>query len=221
MSNKQITPPVNAKNYPSYLWQYISDKTGTIYQSLTGRLSTGGPWGVRVWRIAPGEKPELIYFLQDGNGKLSVDPVTKQLMMLTTDKNWNPGITIIEGYVHPVDCPDSTVININESQVASLKQSIATTQNMANNANTTANNAIAKSDDMQKQINAMQKRIDSLQNQVNSLLTPQQVADLVWQKLKDMNYLYRLAFLAWPTNNPDPDIKAYVDDLVTLIKKAK
>ena len=216
MPNTQVTvtPPVNLSNYPSYLWQYVSDKTGTIYQSLTGRLSTGGPWGVRVWRIAPGGKPELIFFLQDGNGKLSVNPVTKQLMMLTTDKNWNPGITIIEGYVHPVDCPDSTVVNINENQVASLKQSIATTQSMANNANTTANNAIAKNDDMQK-------RIDLLQNQINNLLTPQQVADLVWQKLKDMNYLYRLAFLAWPKNNPDPDVKSYVDDLVTLIKKAK
>jgi len=33
--------------------------------------------------------------------------------------------------------------------------------------------------------------------------------------------LYRLAFLAWPTPFPDVDIKAYVDDLVALIRKVK
>jgi hypothetical protein len=54
---------------------------------------------------------------------------------------------------------------------------------------------------------------------VSQLLTPSQVADLVWQKIKDINYLYRLGFNAWPIPAPDPDIRMYIYDLVALIKK--
>jgi hypothetical protein len=221
-------PPVTYRNYPAYLWQIITDKTGTRFQTLTGRLETNGPWGVRVWRCPPTGKIELVYFIQDGNGRLSVNDMTKKLEFLATDKDWNPIIVPIEGYVHPADCPDSTVVNINEVQVATLKQSINTAQTQANNAyanaeqaKSIANNANAQVASLQKTVKELQAQVNTLQAQVNSLLTPNQVADLVWQKIKDINYLYRLGFLAWPKPDPDADIKAYVDDLVTLIKKAK
>lgn len=219
-------PPVNLMNYTAYLWQIVTDKTGTQYQTLTGRLNEGGPWGVRVWRIPPGSKSELIYFVQDGNGQLYVDQMGKRLLFLGTNANREPFWFVIAGYVHPADCPDSTVVNINELQVASLKQSIATTQGMASSAQTTAIAANNKADDalvrvknLEKQFVALQSQVNAQQAQINGLLTPSQVADLVWQKIKDVNYLYRLAFIAWPKPAPDQDIRDYVNDLVGLIKK--
>lgn len=221
-------PPVYAMNYPTYLWQLITDKTGTRFQTLAGRLSSDPAWGVRLWRIAPNSKPELIYFIQDGNGQISVDQMTKKLIFTGTDANRMPFLFEVAGYIHPADCPDSTVVNVNEVQVASLKQSIATAQSQANSAyanseqaKTIANDANAQIANLQKTVNALQAQVNALQAQVNSLPTNSTVADIVWQKLKDMNYLYRLGFLAWPKPDPDADIKAYVDDLVSLIRKVK
>lgn len=113
MTDKPQRPPAVYPNYPASSWEYIIDKTGAVFQTVNGRLVPNGPWGDYVFRTAPNQKPQQIYFMQDGHG------------------------------------------------------------------------------------------------------------DLVWQKIKDINYLYRLAFLAWPKPDPDQDIKAYVDDLVALIRKAK
>jgi regulator of replication initiation timing len=46
------------------------------------------------------------------------------------------------------------------------------------------------------QVSAQAKQIQALQQQVSQLLTPNQVADLVWQKIKDINYLYRIGFVS-------------------------
>jgi len=102
-----------------------------------------------------------------------------------------------------------------------MKQSIATAQAMADKAYAKAVNAEIDAAGTTSAIKALQGQMATMQTQVNALLTPAQVADLVWQKIKDVNYLYRLAFLAWPRQNPDADIDAYVDDLVALIRKVK
>jgi hypothetical protein len=214
-------PAVGYQNYNTYLWDYIPDKTGTYFQTLAGNVGAGTPWGLRVWRCPPNAAPELIVFIPDGNGKLFVNVMTKELWLLGTDANRSTFILKIDGYVFPSDCPDSTVVNINEAQVATLKQSIATTQQIAQSASATANEARGIATDTAAQLAQLQRTVTALQSQVNGLLTPSQVADLVWQKIKDINYLYRLAFLAWPTPNPDQDIRAYVADLVALIRKAK
>lgn len=227
MTNPQ-KPPVTLSNYNTYLWQYVTDKTGTVYQTLNGNAGNGTPWGLRVWRCPPNAKPELIYFLDNGNGQLYVDAMNKRLLLLCTDAQRNVFYIEIAGYVHPADCPDQTVVNINEAQLASVRQSIATTQAMATNAQATANGAMTTANDardtvnqLQRQVNDLKSQLAATQSQVNALLTPSQVSDLVWQKIKDINYLYRLAFNAWPAQSPDPDIRAYVTDLVNLIKKVK
>lgn len=219
-------PPVSVYNYPTYLWQMVTDKTGTIFQTLAGNAGPNTAWGVRVWRCPPGQPPQLVYFLENGNGVLYVDDMSKKLNFLATTPDRKPFIVPIDGYIHPVDCPDTTVVNVNESQLASVRQSIATTQAMAQSAQATATNAAGTANDAAAQIATLSRtvasldaRLTAIQNQVNGLLTPSQVADLVWQKIKDINYLYRLAFNAWPTNSPDPDIRAYVTDLVNLIKR--
>lgn len=223
-----MKPPMYAMNYPTYLWQYVTDKTGTVFQTLVGSAGPGTTWGVRIWRCPPNAKPQLIYFLQDGNGSLCVDHINKRLLFLGTDPSRNPFYFVVDGFVYPTDCPDSDVVNINEVQLASVRQSIATTQAMASSAQATAGNAVATASDAQqrvatleRQVNTLQSQLAAMQSQVNALLTPSQVNDLVWQKLKDMNFLYRLAFNAWPAKSPDPDIANYVNDLVALIRKAK
>jgi len=217
MTNQR--PPAVYPNYPSASWEYIVDKTGAIFQTITGRLIANGPWGVRVYRTAPSEKPQLVYFLQDGNGDLAV--VNRRLVLLATDKNWQQWVIPIDGYVHDSECPDATVVSIDASQLAMMKQSIATSQAMADKAYAKAVNAEIDADGTTSAVKALQAQMATMQTQVNALLTPAQVADLVWQKIKDVNYLYRLAFLAWPKQNPDADIDAYVDDLVALIRKVK
>lgn len=221
-------PPVSAMNYPTYLWQMVTDKTGTVFQTLVGNVGDGTPWGVRIWRCPPNAKPELLYFLDQGNGGLYIDDINRRLLFLGTDANRRPFYFIVQGYVYPTDIPQPTIVNINEAQLASVRQSIATTQTMAQSAQATANSAISATGDaraqievLRRQVNDLTAKLDAMQRQVNGLLTPSQVADLVWQKIKDVNYLYRLAFLAWPTQSPDPDIKGYVADLVALIRKAK
>ena len=219
MTQKPQRPPAVYPNYPAASWEFIIDKVGAVYQTITGRLTPNGPWGVYVFRTAPGEKPQQVYFMQDGHGDLAI--TQKRLVLLATDSKWQQWVIPIEGYVHDSDCPDSTVINIDESQLAMMKQSIATANAQANRAYALADNAHQEAGAANASVASVMKQLNALQSQVNALLTPSQVSDLVWQKLKDMNYLYRLAFNLWPTPSPDQDIRAYVDDLVALIRKAK
>lgn len=219
MTDKPHRPPAVYPNYPASSWEYIIDKTGAVFQTVNGRLVPNGPWGVYVFRTAPNQKPQQVYFMQDGHGDLHI--TQKRLVLLATDSKWQQWIIPIEGYVHDSDCPDSTIVNIDESQLALMKQSIATAQAQADRAYALANNAMQESSAANASVASLTKRVNALQSQVNGLLTPSQVADLVWQKIKDINYLYRLAFLAWPKPDPDADIRAYVDDLVSLIKRVK
>lgn len=219
MTQKPQRPPAVYPNYPAASWEFIIDKVGAVYQTVTGRLTPNGPWGVYVFRTAPGEKPQQLYFMQDGHGDLAV--TQKRLVLLATDAKWQQWVIPIEGYVHDSECPDSTVISIDESSLAMMKQSIATANAQANRAYALADTAHQEAGAANASVASVMKQLNALQSQVNALLTPSQVADLVWQKLKDMNYLYRLAFVAWPQRNPDQDIASYVDDLVALIRKAK
>ena len=224
----RFAPPVNYSSYGVYLWQYVTDKTGTVFQTLSGNVGPNTPWGVRVWRCPPNQPPQLVAFFEQCNGSLAVDDINKRLIFLGVDRNSKVFCETIDGYIYPSDCPDQTIVNINESQLATMRQSIATSLGLANAANNTATNASNTANDLaekyagtQAQVDMLQRRLDALTAQVNGLLTPSQVADLVWQKIKDINYLYRLAFNAWPGQSADPDIKAYVADLVNLIKKVK
>lgn len=223
--SKAVRPPAVYPNYPSQQWSMVVDKTGAVYQTIYGRLVAGGPWGVYVFRTAPHSKPQQIYFSSDGAGRLIVDH--KELYLLYTDTQWQQWYIKIDGYIDPSDEPSSTIVDVNEAQVAGLKLSIETAQRMAQQAQAMADTALerataaeSKTKELQTQVNTQAKQIQALQQQVSALLTPQQVADLVWQKIKDINYLYRLGFLAWPVAAPDPDIRAYINDLVALIRKA-
>lgn len=215
-----MQPPVNEMNYPTYLWQLIIDKTGTIYQTLNGNVGTGTPWGTRVWRIPPGKPAELIYYV-DGNGQLYVDQIKKRLLFLGTDANRRPFYIVIEGYIHPADCPDSTIVNINETQTALLKQGIATANSTANSAYTLASNATQSANDARAQITNLQKQISDLQLQINAMQTKiiprSQIEDIVWSKIWDVNYLIRMGFISG--SSTIEQVQQYLIDLASYIKR--
>jgi hypothetical protein len=66
---------------------------------------------------------------------------------------------------------------------------------------------------------ALEQQVAALQIQVNNLLTPQQVADLVWSKVWDINYQIRMGFLAG--KSPIEQVQDYLNDLAVYIKKVK
>jgi D-alanyl-D-alanine dipeptidase len=116
------------------------------------------------------------------------------------------------------------VVNVDESSLNAVKQSVATAQAMANSAssqalqakttasaaNNTAAAALAK-------VAEQSKQIEQLQAQINALLTPNQVTDLVWSKIWDVNYLIRLGFVEG--KSADPSVQNYLVDLAYYIKK--
>ena len=215
-----MRPPVTYKNYGTYLWTMITDKTGTIYQTLAGNVGPNTPWGIRVWRIPPGKTAELIYFIEGGNGTLYVDDITKKLYFYGTDNVGAPYYVEIAGFVYPSDKPDVTVVNINENQVAVLKQEIATSNAIANRASATANTAVSTANDtaaqiigLQRQIGMMQQQITALQSQV---IPRNQIEDIVWSKIWDVNYLIRLGFL--DGKSAIPQVQDYLHDLGIYIK---
>jgi multidrug efflux pump subunit AcrA (membrane-fusion protein) len=129
----------------------------------------------------------------------------------------------IDGYIDPSDEPSSQVVNVDESALNAVKQSVATAQSTANNADNKAMRALISADNAQKsadtakaQIAALQAQVSALQAQVNNLLTPQQVADLVWTKVWDSNYQIRMGFLAG--KSPIQEVQDYLNDLRVYIK---
>ena len=66
-------------------------------------------------------------------------------------------------------------------------------------------------------VTTLEQQMAALQAQVNTLLTPNQVADLVWSKVWDINYQIRMGFLAG--KSPIEQVQDYLNDLAVYIKK--
>ena len=221
----QPTPPSRAPYTPaSYSGaglSFVIDKTGAVFQVWTGRTVNPGPWGAHVYRTAPNSQPVLVWFIEGDNGSLVI--LNKQLYFGYCDSNGAQWYQSIDGYIDPSDTPSSKIVDVDETQVATLKQSITTAQGMADRAsgqalqaqttagaaNNTAAAALAKVTEQQKQIQA-------LQAQVNALLTPSQVSDLVWAKVWDANYQIRMGFLAG--RSAIQQVQDYLNDLAVYIR---
>lgn len=221
----QPTPPtrlpVRAPSYSGAGTSFVIDKTGTVFQVWTGRTTNPGPWGAHVYRTAPNAQPVLVWFIEGCNGSLTI--LNKQLYFGYVDGRGFQWYQPIDGYIDPSDTPSSKIVDVDETQVATLKQSIATAQGMADRAsgqalqaqttagaaNNTAAAALAKVTEQQKQIQA-------LQAQVNALLTPAQVSDLVWAKVWDANYQIRMGFLAG--RSAIQQVQDYLNDLAVYIR---
>lgn len=209
--------PVTQRSYPASGITFTIDKTGTIYQSYMGDLNQSAPFGLRVFRCKPGSKPEQLFFTT-GGGWITV--INKKLYIGYTDSNWASWYLQIPGYIDPSDTPSSTVVNVNEAAMAVYKQQVALAQTTANQAQYDSQQAIAQVNNLKTQVANLQAQITKLNSQVASLsaqqLTPQQIQDIVWSKIWDVNYLIRLGFVNG--SSPDPQVQAYITDDATFIK---
>ena len=219
-SKAPVQAPFTARCYGA--GTMVIDKAGTIFQAWTGRLTNPGPWGPHIWRTPLGGKPELVWFMENANGNQLII-MNKQLWFDYTPPNGGQWGQQIDGYIDPSDEPSSQVVNVDESQVATLKQSIAVAQNAAFQANskaiqaqTAANAANNTAAATLAKVAEQSKQIAALQAQVNALLTPNQVNDLVWSKVWDANYQIRMGFLAG--RSPIQQVQDYLNDLATYIR---
>ena len=220
----QPTPPIPAPfQATSYgAGSIVIDKTGTTFQVWTGRLTNPGAWGSRIYRTVKGGKPELVWFIENANvGNLII--MNKQLFIPYQPPKGSQALQQISGYIDPSDTPSSQVVNVDESALNTVWQSIATTQSMVNGvdykatrAQTTAQNAQTTADNAKAQVAALQAQVNALQAQVNALMTPNQVADLVWAKVWDANYQIRMGFIAG--KSPIQQVQDYLVDLATYIR---
>ena len=115
------------------------------------------------------------------------------------------------------------MVNVDESSLNAVKQSVTAADNAANQASATANQANgtanAAMDNTQKlkaRVTSLEQQVATLQNQVNQLLTPNQVADLVWAKVWDANYQIRMGFLAG--KSAIQQVQDYLNDLAVYIR---
>jgi hypothetical protein len=149
--------------------------------------------------------------------------MNKQLWFAYTPQNGGQWLQQIDGYIDPSDTPSSKIVDVDETQVATLKQSIATAQAMASAANqqalqsqTTASAANNSAAAALAKVAEQSRQIQALQAQVNALLTPNQVADLVWAKVWDANYQIRMGFLAGKSSIQQ--VQDYLNDLAVYIR---
>lgn len=217
--SQPIRLPVNAPSYSAGGANFFYDRTGAIYQTWVGRTAPGGDWGSHVYRTAPGEKPQLLFFQAGINGFLEV--INKELWFGYCDARGAQWRLLIDGYIDPSDTPSSAVVNVDEAQVAGLKQSIGTAQatadraaGLANTAQATANQCKTADATTQRQILALQTQVQALQAQI---LTKSQVEDIVWAKIWDVNYLIRLGFING--SSPIQQVQDYLVDLASYIKR--
>lgn len=192
-------------------WAY-TDKTGTVYQQIVGRQTTGGQWGIHIWRTPPGQKSELLIFVPNANGGLLIND-KKLLLSYTTEPGRQYQIEI-PGFIFWDDTPSGQVVDIDENQVAILKQEIITARTAANAAMQTATAALNKTAEQSAQIQALNAKITALENR---MITRPQIEDIVWSKIWDVNYLIRMGFL--DGKSEIRQVQDYINDLAVYIRR--
>jgi hypothetical protein len=214
-----IRLPIKAPSYSAGGANFYIDKTGAIYQTWVGRTVAGGDWGSHVYRTAPGAPSTLLFFQPGSNGFLEV--MNGQLWFGFCDAKGGQWRLLIDGYIDPSDTPSSTVVNVDEAQVAGLKQGLGTAQATADRAIGAANQATAIArqaesdvDTLTAQVNALQAQVTAMQSQA---LTKAQIEDIVWAKIWDVNYLIRLGFIKGSSDIQQ--VQDYLVDLASYIKR--
>ena len=221
----QPTPPIPLpminSSYSASGCSFAIDKTGTIFQVTVCSTVAGGPWGPHVVRTPKGGPTQVVWFIPGSAGTLVV--LNKQLYMGYVDSNGQQWIQLISGYIDPSDTPSSQVVNVDESSLNAVKQSLTAADNaannaaaMANNANDTANAAMDNTQKLKARVTSLEQQVATMQNQINQLLTPNQVADLVWAKVWDANYQIRMGFLAGKSSIQQ--VQGYLNDLAVYIR---
>lgn len=212
--------PGDFKSYPASAVTFTIDKTGTIYQTNMGDLNKTAQFGLRVLRTKPGKPTEEIFF-NGGHGELCV--INKKLYIGYTDPNWISWYDEIPGYIDAEDTPSSKVVNVDESAMDVYKKEVLLAQKTANNAQYNASAAQTSITNLTNQVNALNARIDKMEVVIAGLqkqvLSRQQIEDIVWSKIWDVNYLIREGFRNG--SSAIREVQDYLVDLASYIRRIK
>jgi len=204
--------PIPYTTYGTTPTQYQLSKDGSIYTTSIGDMGKTQPWRGRVWRIpADGSKAQMVFEVP---GTCQLFVVNKQLLCVWINSASKISVTQIDGYIPLPDAVSGDIVNINENQVALINQRIEQSMNIGATANTQATNALNKVNNQAKTIADLQKRIGELEQKI---LTKQQVEDIVWSKIWDINYLIRMGFLQG--SSAIQQVQDYLNDLTVFIKR--
>lgn len=199
-------------NYTSTRTEIKPDKTGALYTTTMGSPSPSVGFGINVWKTPKNGKPQLILSFPGHHGSLHI--LDKKLILALNTPDRRQLLGEIEGYIHPDDTPSSTVVNINDKQVAELKQMIANVQASCDRLASRVAAVEAVNARQAKEIEELKKN-----NSGTSQISEQKIADIVWSKLWDSFYLIRMGMNAGWSN--DPNIQGWITDLTSFIRKVK
>jgi hypothetical protein len=219
-SKSPVQAPFTAACYGA--GSMVVDKTGTIFQVWTGRLTNPGAWGPHVFRTVPGGKPELVWFMEGANGtQLMI--MNKELWLSYTPPRSGQWGQPLDGFIDPSDTPSSQIVNVDESALNAVKASVRTAQSLAENALANAKLAQSRVDGTSNLVNRLQAQVDALTAKVNNMSAQQPnqnvIADIVWAKLWDAIYILRTGMNVGTST--DPNVNGWINDLTNFIKKVK
>jgi hypothetical protein len=194
------------------------DKTGAIYHTSMGASTAGAPFGIHVWKQVKGKPSQEILFYPGDHGALTVIGNTLFFIHNRAAQK-DSQLEEIPGYIYPGDMVPSTVVNINDKQVAELKQQLTTAQNQANAAYAQSQKAMSLVSSLSNQVDALTARVAKLEQSGGgtSPVDKQQIEDIVWQKIMDVMWIIRQAMNSG--SSTDPNIQGYLMDLTAFIKK--
>lgn len=194
------------------------DKTGALYYTSMGSTVPGGPFGIHVWKQV-GDKPpqEILFYAGDHGGLVVLGKTLFFVHNIASSKKAQ--LEEIPGYIDSSDNVVPTTVNINDKQVAELKQQLGTAQNQANVAYAQSQKAMAISNDLANKIDALNARVTKLEQSGGgtSPIDKKQIEDIVWQKIMDVMWIIRQAMNSG--SSTDPNIQGYLMDLTAFIKK--
>lgn len=210
-----FNPNLRGGNYTATRTEAQMDKTGTLYMTTMGDAGNG--FGTNLWRIPPNQPAQLIMNFPGDHGSLHV--LNKRLIFVRNGGNRSQTFMVVEGYVHPGDELSNTVVNINEAQLASVRQQLQTAMAAASAADSKANTAMQQVNALRAEINTLKNRITKLEagGTGNAIVDEGKIADIVWAKLWDAIYILRMAMNAGVSK--DPNAQGWIHDLEKFIKR--
>jgi len=195
------------------------DKTGAIYHTSMGSNTAGAPFGIHLWKEATGKPPQEILFYPGDHGALKVMGNTLYFIHNRAAQK-DSQLEEVPGYIYPGDTVPSTVVNINDKQVAELKQQLGTAQNQANAAYAQSQKAMSLVSALSNQVDTLNARVTKLEQSGGGGSAPideGKIADIVWQKIMDVMWIIRQAMNSG--SSTDANIQGYLVDLTAFIKK--
>ena len=198
--------------------QFVQSKDGAVYTTSIGDMGKKRSWRGRVWRIAPGAKPEIVF--EAPGAHLALHVQGDKLYCAWLDLAGKPGYDEVPGYIPLTATVTSNVVSIDESQVAQLKAQLAAAQEAASRAQRAAEVMTSRFEQLKTRIEALEKK-PAITGSVS--INEQKIADIVWAKVWDVLWILRAGMREVIAGRPvtDPNVAGWAQDLAAFIKKER